>query len=384
MKKVMNVGLFLALIGSCEVLIAGKNKWDVSFEQGYGVEKYKRYQPMGTPKGTEVILEKQPNGALVGFIQLPLEAGKGRMVKLTESRTGKGYDRLVVDTDNNGSLDNDVVLSTEISVGRNAYWSTFSSSLRVMYSAGKVDFTREYPVALWAATDDLTKAPDTLRFSSQGFLIGEVLIEDVRHYVTLSDSKNDGDYGGKGDIWSVRAATEMESNRSSRYIGDFVWSGDNAYLLTLSDSSAREGILRAHNPGITKKDDLIKRDPYHFDRQAKRAAKPVQFSHDIEASIKQAQAEGAAYFIDFETTWCGACKQMDAMVYVAQEVVDVASEIICIKADGDEEGALIEKYSVEAYPTGILFSAEGKEIARFVGYQSVAEMKAFFQQAAKK
>lgn len=384
MKNVTNLGVALTFFAWSQLSSAEEVKWGVSFEQGYGVDKYKKYQPLGAPKGTKVSLEKKHNGALVGFIQLSVNAGEEHMIRLTESSPGKGYDRLIVDADNNGSFDNDEVMSTEINAVRNNYWSSFSSNLLVNYSIGGETFSREYPVALWAVTDELTKPPTELRFSSRGFLVGEVLIKGVEHYVMLSDSHNDGLYGGEGDTWSVRAADEVEPNTSSRYINDFVWSGDNAYLLTLNDSSAREGTLRAYNPGIAKKDDLIKRDPYHFDRLAKRADQPLHFSHDIESSVKQAHTAGSAYFIDFETSWCGPCKQMDAMVYVAQEVVDAASGIVCIKADGDEEKALVEQYNVEGYPTGILFSAEGREIARFVGYQGVADMKAFFEQAAKK
>jgi thioredoxin-like negative regulator of GroEL len=42
---------------------------------------------------------------------------------------------------------------------------------------------------------------------------------------------------------------------------------------------------------------------------------------------------------------------------------------------------LTEKLSVKGYPTGILFSADGKEVARYVGYQSVKQMAEFFKKA---
>ena len=40
---------------------------------------------------------------------------------------------------------------------------------------------------------------------------------------------------------------------------------------------------------------------------------------------------------------------------------------------------LTQKHLVKAYPTGILFDAEGKEIARYVGYQGIKETTAFFK-----
>ena len=49
----------------------------------------------------------------------------------------------------------------------------------------------------------------------------------------------------------------------------------------------------------------------------------------------------------------------------------------------DTRKDLTEKHLVKGYPTGILFDAGGKEIARYTGYQSVKETAAFFQKAKR-
>jgi thioredoxin-related protein len=69
---------------------------------------------------------------------------------------------------------------------------------------------------------------------------------------------------------------------------------------------------------------------------------------------------------------------MDAYVYTAQAVVDAAAGVVPVKRDGDIQRELVKKYAVEAYPTLILLDAEGKELRRAVGYQSVKQMTAFF------
>ena len=51
--------------------------------------------------------------------------------------------------------------------------------------------------------------------------------------------------------------------------------------------------------------------------------------------------------------------------------------------DGDARKDLVEKYEVKGYPTGILFDAQGKEVARYSGYRSVKEMAAFFPKSKK-
>jgi thioredoxin-like negative regulator of GroEL len=70
---------------------------------------------------------------------------------------------------------------------------------------------------------------------------------------------------------------------------------------------------------------------------------------------------------------------MDQLVFTAKDVAAAAEGIISITVDGDARKDLREKHKVAAYPTGVLFDAAGKEIARFVGYQSVKQMSAFLK-----
>ena len=43
------------------------------------------------------------------------------------------------------------------------------------------------------------------------------------------------------------------------------------------------------------------------------------------------------------------------------------------QSTGDVEKELVKQFSVAGYPTGIMLDAAGKEIRRFVGYQSSKE-----------
>jgi len=69
---------------------------------------------------------------------------------------------------------------------------------------------------------------------------------------------------------------------------------------------------------------------------------------------------------------------MDRWVYGARQVAAAAPGIVCIQADGDKRKDLKERHHVKGFPTGILFTPLGEEIARFTGYRSVAEMVVFF------
>lgn len=65
---------------------------------------------------------------------------------------------------------------------------------------------------------------------------------------------------------------------------------------------------------------------------------------------------------------------MTQYVFTAKDVVDASAGIVCVKVDGDERRDLVERYSVKAYPTGVMISPDDSEEARFVGYQTVVEM----------
>jgi thiol-disulfide isomerase/thioredoxin len=86
-------------------------------------------------------------------------------------------------------------------------------------------------------------------------------------------------------------------------------------------------------------------------------------------------------FVDFETTWCGPCKQMDQWVYTAHDVVAAATDtgVRAVKLDGDVERDLVKKYEVKGYPTLLLLDGTGAVVRRATGYQSVAAMARFLR-----
>jgi thioredoxin-related protein len=77
------------------------------------------------------------------------------------------------------------------------------------------------------------------------------------------------------------------------------------------------------------------------------------------------------FWVDVYTTWCSPCKKMAKETFTDEEVVKfVKDNFLAYKIDAEKgEGETIaEKYNVEAYPTILIFSAEGKLLGREVGY----------------
>ena len=120
-------------------------------------------------------------------------------------------------------------------------------------------------------------------------------------------------------------------------------------------------------------------------------AQGVNFEHELtwKEVLAKAKAENKYIFMDCFTTWCGPCKYMSANIFPQAEVGSffnksfVSVKVQMDKTDRDnemikkwyEDAKMIEKdYGVNAYPTFLYFSPEGKLVHRVVGG---GEAKAF-------
>lgn len=83
---------------------------------------------------------------------------------------------------------------------------------------------------------------------------------------------------------------------------------------------------------------------------------------DFEKAIKLAKKSNKLLFIDFYTTWCGPCKQLDRLVFQNDSVQNVLGEdFILLKYDAEKDTTfnLTKKYHVRGYPTAIVLNSEG-------------------------
>ncbi|MDE6393746.1 MAG: thioredoxin family protein, partial [Duncaniella sp.] len=95
----------------------------------------------------------------------------------------------------------------------------------------------------------------------------------------------------------------------------------------------------------------------------------------LKDAVAKAKAEGKMVFLDCYTSWCGPCRTMANKVFPTQEVGDFMNpKFVSIKIDMEKgEGpSLVEKLQVSAYPTFIIFNAEGNEVGRFLGGSDAA------------
>ncbi|MBL8822580.1 MAG: thioredoxin family protein [Planctomycetia bacterium] len=341
--------------------------------------------PRYSPAGRQLKLAAKPHPELPGKdhleARLPLGTdakNAGALLVVARSQPGKPYDLLYVENQQTKRL-NSMPITIKPNVNRNKHWSSFNAVVQVNHArAGTPPAYTSYPLALWIVVDQESDQPDIIRISRRGFLTGEVVLQNLKWQVVLSDSNNDGILG-KADWWELRRPGNNGGMDASRTVGDYCWADGKAWRIELQGTDGRFARLIHFDPGITQAEDANKRDRLREDRQAARAARPVEFHKDIETALQKAKQSKQPYFIKFETDWCMPCKQMDQLVFTAKDVADAAQGIACVKADGDVRKDLTARHQVKAYPTGILFGADGKELARYVGYQGVKDMTAFFK-----
>lgn len=100
----------------------------------------------------------------------------------------------------------------------------------------------------------------------------------------------------------------------------------------------------------------------------------VFFDGTITEAMAKAKKENKALFLDCFTSWCGPCRYMQQKVFSTREVGDfMNTQLICIKMDMEKgEGQQwAKKLKIDAYPTFIIFSPDGKEQHRMIGrYES--------------
>ncbi|MDI9635704.1 thioredoxin family protein [Kamptonema cortianum] len=329
-----------------------------------------------SPKGE--IVELRPDGAdLVGEFHLGLKDSQPIRVRLRKVNGAERYNSLSLDLNRDGSFSTDESWQTTPNERNGNWWSSFTTpDIPIPLSKGGA---RPYAINFWFVEDPTNPdAPKQLRWSRRGWHEGQVEIDGKPAYVLITEMRMDGVFDQR-DAWFLARNREALLAASSRMLEDHAWLDGKAYRMTKIDPDGLTLEFQSFDPGVTQEEESQNRDIYAEDKVAKRAEKPLAFSHDFEKAADMAKSQGKRLFIDFEATWCGPCKTMDELVYTALDVVEAASGVVAVKVDGDVRKDLAEKFSVGAYPTMILLAPDGTEIRRAVGYRGVKAMVEFLQ-----
>jgi predicted esterase/thiol-disulfide isomerase/thioredoxin len=329
-----------------------------------------------SPKGAKLELTRD-GSALVGSLRLGPPELAPLAVKLDKSTGAAHFDVLWLDFNRDGVLADAERLTTQPNESRGKFWSSFESEIVLAVPSSAPAQTRSYPLSLWFVEDP--QEPDAqpvLRWSRRGWHEGECVIDGRPAFVLVTEMELDGVFDQR-DAWFLARERSKLLGASSRSLEQHTWLDDRAYRPVAIDPHGRSIAFERFEPGFTEADETAKADTLAPDRNAPRAARPLEFSGDLAAALDTAKQSGMRVLVDFETAWCGPCATMNQLVYTSLPVVRAAANVIAVKLDGDVQRELVKQYAVGAYPTIVLLSSDGKELRRAVGYQSVAQMVEF-------
>jgi thioredoxin-related protein len=115
--------------------------------------------------------------------------------------------------------------------------------------------------------------------------------------------------------------------------------------------------------------------------------KGIEFENELNWKEIQAKAKAEKKFIFLYcyATWCGRCKQMDRNIFVSEEVGAIFKNFISVKIQMDstsldnkhvrmwyaDSRRFQQQYGINAFPTFLFFSPEGKLVHRGIGYLEI-------------
>lgn len=102
----------------------------------------------------------------------------------------------------------------------------------------------------------------------------------------------------------------------------------------------------------------------------------IRWETSYKAAVAEAQKTGKSVYVHVSATWCGACQSMKAQAFTAPEVRKLlAAGFVPCLLDADAQPALVAKFQVEAYPTGIVVSPDLIIRKRITGAKSASDLQ---------
>ncbi len=94
-------------------------------------------------------------------------------------------------------------------------------------------------------------------------------------------------------------------------------------------------------------------------------------NQDFEKALQLAKAGNKLLFIDFYTSWCIPCKELDAWVFKNDTASQqLSTNVVLLKYDAEKDTIfhLSKKYHVNSYPTALVLNKDGLVVNRQYGF----------------
>ena len=82
--------------------------------------------------------------------------------------------------------------------------------------------------------------------------------------------------------------------------------------------------------------------------------------------------------IDFYADWCIPCKELDALTFSDEKVIEQSKSFTAIKVDmtktiSEETEKLRQKFEIRGMPTVLIIDSQGNEVERITGFVNAEE-----------
>ena len=106
---------------------------------------------------------------------------------------------------------------------------------------------------------------------------------------------------------------------------------------------------------------------------------PPQFHSSFQAASDAAAADQSLVLLVFSAEWCGPCKLLKSQTLSAPEFLHQQSPLHIADVDIDANKKMAGDFGIEAVPTLVLLTPDGKIILRQTGFIEVAELLAWLK-----
>lgn len=101
---------------------------------------------------------------------------------------------------------------------------------------------------------------------------------------------------------------------------------------------------------------------------------------DFAAAEAEAEREQKPLLVHFSASWCVPCAKMDREVLKSNDVKNLLSDrFICVKVDGDQRPDLMERFSVNLYPTDVIVDPTNGRVLK--ESQGVRDLRSYLEMA---
>lgn len=106
--------------------------------------------------------------------------------------------------------------------------------------------------------------------------------------------------------------------------------------------------------------------------------KSPDWQYYTEDTYQAALQNNDKMIIDFYADWCIPCKELDALTFSDQKVIEKSKEFINMKVDmtktlSEQTEIIRKKFNIRGMPTVLIINSEGEEVERITGFVNAEE-----------